>query len=69
MLLDFEHQPASVFAPVDLQRAVDLGQVLTFEGDVDHRTDDLVDSPDAAFLGLHVFFPGFLLDDCHLSSS
>ena len=63
MLLDFQDE-AALLATIDLERMVDLRQVLPLEDDVDDRTDDLVDAPGPFLLWFVLLFLG-LLCDCH----
>jgi hypothetical protein len=51
VLLDFDDDAdldAGIAGPVDLERVVQLGEVVRLEFDVEHRSDDLDDSSDCA---------------------
>ena len=63
VLLHFEDK-AALLAAVDLERVVDLRQILPLEDDVDDGTDDLVDAAGSRLLRLFLFLFRFLRD-CH----
>ena len=62
-----QHKAAALFAAVDLQRVIDLRQILPFEDDVNDGTDDLVDAAGSRLLWLLLFLFRFLCD-CHCAS-
>src|SRR5438034_729907 len=55
---------AALLTAVDLERVVDLRQILPLEDDVDDGTDDLVDAAGSRLLRLFLFLFRFLRD-CH----